>query len=131
MDVFFSQVRPATASVSSGSPDKSQLSRTELWTKDVIDYLHGLLEEFFSRNSSHSTQHSREKSQQILYAGSIQPKSDPVSGLDSEEPSLHFKWWYVVRILQWHHAEGLILPSLIIDWALRQLQVLVSCLLCF
>lgn len=119
---YLNQVRPASASISSGSPDKIQLSRTELWTKDVIDYLQGLLEEFFSRNNSHSTQHSRDKSQQILYAGSIQHKSDPVSGLDSEEPSLHFKWWYVVRILQWHHAEGLILPSLIIDWALRQLQ---------
>lgn len=126
MAVFFLQVRPASASISSGSPDKIQLSRTELWTKDVIDYLQGLLEEFFSRNNSHSTQHSRDKSQQILYAGSIQHKSDPVSGLDSEEPSLHFKWWYVVRILQWHHAEGLILPSLIIDWALRQLQVLIT-----
>ena len=123
---FVFQVRPASASISSGSPDKSQLSRTELWTKDVIDYLQGLLEEFLSRNNSHSTHHSRDKSQQILYAGSIQQKSDLISGLDSEEPSLHFKWWYVVRLLHWHHAEGLILPSLIIDWALRQLQVSVT-----
>ncbi|KAJ0818282.1 hypothetical protein HanLR1_Chr00c0367g0745031 [Helianthus annuus] len=41
---------------------------------------------------------------------------------DPEEPSLHFKWWYVVRIIQWHYAEGLLLPSLIIDWLLNQLQ---------
>ena len=48
----------ASASISFGSPDKSQLSRTELWTKDVIDYIQGLLEEFFSRNNSHSTHHT-------------------------------------------------------------------------
>ncbi|CAK8543245.1 unnamed protein product [Lathyrus sativus] len=39
-----------------------------------------------------------------------------------EEPSLHFRWWYIVRLLQWHHAEGLILHSLVIDWILNQLQ---------
>ncbi|KAA8520636.1 hypothetical protein F0562_014892 [Nyssa sinensis] len=59
----------------------------------------------------------------MVYAGSIQHKSDPTSALlDGEEPSLHFKWWYMVRILQWHHSEGLLLPSLIIDWVLNQLQ---------
>ncbi|XWS46099.1 hypothetical protein CRYUN_Cryun14cG0034400 [Craigia yunnanensis] len=85
---YLNQVRPGSA-ISSGAPDKTQLSRTELWTKDVIDYL----------------------------------QSDPASTiLDGEEPSLHFKWWYVVRLLQWHHAEGLVLPSLIIDWVLNQLQ---------
>ena len=88
---FVFQVRSTSASISSGAPYKCQLSRTELWTKDVIDYLQGLLQEFFSRNNSHSTHHNRDKSQQIHYAGSIQQKSDLVSGLDSEEPSLHFK----------------------------------------
>jgi len=61
----------------------------------------------------------------MVYAGSIPLKSDPTLGsIDCEEPSLHFKWWYVVRILQWHHREGLLIPSLVIDWVLNQLQVL-------
>ncbi|GKU96851.1 hypothetical protein SLEP1_g10039 [Rubroshorea leprosula] len=108
---------------SSGAVDKSQLSRTELWTKDVIEYLQFLLDEFFTRNHSHSNPQSRDRPPQMLYAGSLQPKNDPTSAVfDGEEPSLHFKWWYVVRLLQWHYAEGLLLPSPIIDWVLRQLQ---------
>ncbi|XP_021767076.1 mediator of RNA polymerase II transcription subunit 12-like [Chenopodium quinoa] len=114
---YLNQIRPGSSSVSSGSPDRIQLSRTEIWTKDVTDYLQYILDEFFSRNSSHS------RSQQMLYAGSVQKKSDQVSlALDSEEPSLHTKWWYVVRILHWHHAEGLILPSQVIDWVFLQFQ---------
>ncbi|GLT60649.1 hypothetical protein SLA2020_334060 [Shorea laevis] len=108
---------------SSGAVDKIQLSRTELWTKDVIEYLQLLLDEFLTRNHSHSNPQSRDRPPQMLYAGSLQPKSDPTSAVfDGEEPSLHFKWWYVVRLLQWHHAEGLLLPSPIIDWVLSQLQ---------
>lgn len=118
------QVRPGSASISSGAPDKTQFSRTELWTKDVIDYLQYLLDEFLSRNNSHSTPHSRDRSPQVSYAGSLQHRSDLASAVpDGEEPSLHLKWWYVARLLQWHHAEGLLLPSLIIDWVLNQLQV--------
>ncbi|TYH43041.1 hypothetical protein ES332_D11G100500v1 [Gossypium tomentosum] len=119
---YLNQVRPGSA-ISSGAPDKTQLSRTELWTKDVIDYLQYLLDEFFSRNNSHSTQHGRDRLPQIHYAGSLQHRSDLAPAvIDGQEPSLHFKWWYVVRLLQWHHAEGLVLPSLIIDWVLNQLQ---------
>lgn len=119
------QVRPGSVNISSGTSDKAQLSRTELWTKDVIDYLQHLLDEFFVKNHSHSTSHSRDRSTQFLYAGSVHQRSDPVSaGLDIEDSSLHFKWWYMMRLLQWHYADGLILPSLIIDWVLRQLQVL-------
>jgi hypothetical protein len=29
----------------------------------------------------------------------------------------------VARLLHWHHAEGLLLPSVIIDWVLSHLQV--------
>ncbi|GLT79645.1 hypothetical protein SLA2020_511270 [Shorea laevis] len=116
---YLNQVCPG----SSGAADKTQLSRTELWTKDVIEYLQHLLDEFYTRNHSHSNQHRRDRPQQMLYAGSLQHRSDPASTvLDGEEPSLHFKWWYVVRLLQWHHAEGLLLPSLVIDWVLTQLQ---------
>lgn len=120
---YLNQVRPGSASISSGAPDKTQFSRTELWTKDVIDYLQYLLDEFLSRNNSHSTPHSRDRSPQVSYAGSLQHRSDLASAVpDGEEPSLHLKWWYVARLLQWHHAEGLLLPSLIIDWVLNQLQ---------
>lgn len=119
------QVRPASSSIASGLADKTQLSRTEQWTKDVIDYLQQLLDEFISRNASYSNSHVRDRSPQTAYGGSMQQKSDPTSTLNNgEEPSIHFKWWYVVRILQWHHSEGLLLPSLVIDWVLNQLQVL-------
>ncbi|CAN6568128.1 unnamed protein product [Malus baccata var. baccata] len=120
---YLNQVRPGSSNISSGTSDKAQLSRTELWTKDIIDYLQYLLDELFSRNSSHSTSLNRDRSPQILYAGSLPQRGDPASAvLDGEEPSIHFKWWYVVRLLQWHHAEGLLLPTLIIEWVLSQLQ---------
>jgi len=117
-------VRPSSTSISSGTFDKNQVSRTELWTKDVVDYLQSLLDEYLSRNNPHSAPHSRDRSQQMLYTGSVQHRSDPAPAIiDGEEPSLHFKWWYVARLLHWHHAEGLLLPSLIIDWVLSHLQV--------
>ena len=118
------QVRPGSVGISSGTADKIQLSRSEVWTKDVIHYLQTLLDEFFSKNTSHSTPHTRERSPQMSYTGSLQHKSDPLLSVsDGEEPSLHFRWWYIVRLLQWHNAEGLLLPSLVIDWVLNQLQV--------
>ncbi|XP_021673940.2 mediator of RNA polymerase II transcription subunit 12 isoform X2 [Hevea brasiliensis] len=120
---YLNQVRPSSASISSGTPDKTQLSRAEVWTKDVVEYLQILLDEFFSRNNSYSAPHTKARSPQMLYAGSVQHRSDPAPVfIDGEEPSLHFKWWYVVRLLHWHHAEGLLLPSVIIDWVLSQLQ---------
>jgi hypothetical protein len=110
-------------------PDKSQFTRSEQWTKDILDYLQLLLDEFVSRNSSQSIVNIRDRSSQMVYAGSMQHRGDGTSTAgDVEEPSLHFKWWYVVRILQWHHAEGLIVPSLIIDWVFNQLQVYILCL---
>lgn len=119
------QIRPGS-STSSGSPDRIQLSRTEIWTKDLTDYLQCLLDELFSKGNSHLIPQNRDRSQQSLYAGSVQPKGDPASlSIDSDEPSLHFKWCYVVRILNWHHAEGLILPSQVIDWVFLQFQVLI------
>ena len=119
------QVWPGSASIPSGTADKTQLSCSELWTKDVIEYLQTLLDEFFSKNTSHFTPHNRDQSPQVPYTASLQHRSDQLlSVADGEEPSLHFRWWYIVRLLQWHHAEGLLLPSLIIDWVLRQLQVI-------
>lgn len=115
---YLNQVRPG-----SGAADKTQLSRSELWTKDVIDYLQHLLDEFSTKKHTHSNPHGRDRPPQMHYSGSLQHKSDSTSAVfDAEEPSLHFKWWYVVRLLHWHQAEGLLLPSLIIDWVLTQLQ---------
>ncbi|KAL2892223.1 Mediator of RNA polymerase II transcription subunit 12 [Bienertia sinuspersici] len=121
--IYLNQIRPGSSSASSGSPDRIQLSRTEIWTKDVTDYLQCLLDELFSKNNSHSIPQNRDRSQQS-YAGSVQQKSDLAASMpiDSDEPSLHFKWWYVVRILNWHHAEGLIFPSQVIDWVFLQFQ---------
>ncbi|KAH1044868.1 hypothetical protein GYH30_026209 [Glycine max] len=120
---YLNLVRLGSASIPSGTADKTQLSCSELWTKDVIEYLQTLLDEFFSKNTSHFTPHNRDQSPQVPYTASLQHRSDQLlSVADGEEPSLHFRWWYIVRLLQWHHAEGLLLPSLIIDWVLRQLQ---------
>lgn len=124
LQIIVLQVRAASSNSSSSFHGKTQFSRSEQWTKDVIEYLQILLDEFMTRNISRSTLHMRERSSQIVYAGSVQPKGDPFSSvMDAEEPSLYTKWWYVVRIIHWHHAEGLLVPSLIIDWVLNQLQV--------
>ncbi|XP_045793833.1 mediator of RNA polymerase II transcription subunit 12-like [Trifolium pratense] len=120
---YLNLVCPGSASVPSGTNDKTQLSCSEFWTKDIIEYLQTLLDDFFSKSTSHSTLHNRDRSPQMPYTASLKHRTNqllPVS--DGEEPSLHFKWWYVVRLLQWHHAEGLLLPSVVIDWVLHQLQ---------
>ncbi|XP_027161403.1 mediator of RNA polymerase II transcription subunit 12 [Coffea eugenioides] len=120
---YLNQVRPGSSNLSGGVPDKTQFSRSEQWTKDIIDYLQALLDEFVSKNNFHSTLHIRDRSPQMVYPGTLQHRNDAAStSTDADEPSLHFKWWYVVRLLQWHHAEGLIVPSLIIDWVFNQLQ---------
>ncbi|CAI9101843.1 OLC1v1039263C1 [Oldenlandia corymbosa var. corymbosa] len=119
---YLNQVRPGSSNLSAGVPDKSQFSRSEQWTKDVLDYLQTLLEEFVSKNNFHSIAHIRDQSPQMVYAGSQHRNGPASTSFDADEPSLHFKWWYVVRLLQWHHAEGLIIPSLVIDWVFNQLQ---------
>ncbi|KAL5132831.1 Mediator of RNA polymerase II transcription subunit 12 [Glycine soja] len=120
---YLNQVRPGSVGISSGAADKIQLSRSDVWTKDVINYLQTLVDEFLSKNALHSASHGRERSPQIPYTGSLQNKNDPLLSVsDGEGPSLHFRWWYIVRLLQWHHAEGLLHSSLVIDWVFNQLQ---------
>ncbi|KAK4794587.1 hypothetical protein SAY86_012581 [Trapa natans] len=115
---YLNQIRPG----SSGTSEKSQLSRTDLWTKDIIDYLQYLLDEFI-KNSSYFNSQLKGQSPKVVYTDPPHQKAESTSStLDGEEPSFHFKWWYVVRLLQWHHAEGLVLPSLVIEWVLSQLQ---------
>ncbi|XP_043712338.1 mediator of RNA polymerase II transcription subunit 12-like [Telopea speciosissima] len=120
---YLNQGRPTSANISSGPSDKPQSGRTQQWTKDVIDYLQILLEEFLSKDGSLSTPHRRDQSSQMLLASFVQKgNSAPAIPDGDEEPSLHFKWWYMVHILQWNHAEGLLLPTYVIDWVLSQLQ---------
>ncbi|KAL3622117.1 hypothetical protein CASFOL_033528 [Castilleja foliolosa] len=120
---YLNLIRRTSSNSLAGYHDKNQFARSEQWTKDVIDYLQGLLDEFVARNNTHPTSHSRDRSSQIVFAGSVQRKGDSYSAvINGAEPSLYVKWWYVVRIIQWHNAEGLIVPSLIIDWVLNQLQ---------
>lgn len=91
----------------------------------MVDYLECLVEDFFSRSNSHLIPQNKDRSPQMFSVGFTHTKGDPPSAVfDGEEPSLHFKWWYVVRLLLWHQAEGLLLPSLIVDWVLGQLEVL-------
>lgn len=118
---ILNQVRPTSSNSLSGYNDKTQVSRSEQWTKDIIEYLQLLMDEFIMRNNTQSALYGRDRSSQMIYAGSVQQKGDSYLSV-GEEPSLYTKWWYVVRIIHWHHAEGLLVPSLIIDWVLNQLQ---------
>ncbi|KAK6142810.1 hypothetical protein DH2020_023158 [Rehmannia glutinosa] len=71
----------ATSSNSSSSfHEKTQFSRSEQWTKAVIENLQNLLDEFM-RNVSHSTLHMRGRSSQMVYAGSVQQKGDSFSSV--------------------------------------------------
>lgn len=120
------QVRPAVTSVSSG-PDKAQSARSELWTKDVIEYVQQLVDDFFSKDGAFAAIPSRDQSSPNMLAGVLQHGSDSISStLDVDEPSLQFKWSYMVRLLQWHFAEGLLVSSLVVEWVLNLLQVIVN-----
>ncbi|XP_078155714.1 RNA polymerase II transcription mediator isoform X2 [Carex rostrata] len=116
---YLNQVR----NVPNGAPEKSQFLRTEQWTKDVADYFEQLLEEFSSKDGA--TLSSRDQPSPGLNSGhsssKLKTESSP-SISDTEEPSFNFKWWYMVRLVQWHLAEGLLLPSILIDRILNQLQ---------
>jgi hypothetical protein len=48
-------------------------------------------------------------------------ESSPVGG-DIEEPLVHFKRQYMVRLIQWHLTEELLVPSVLIEWLSNQLQ---------
>jgi hypothetical protein len=121
---YLNQIRPSSPSISSAIPDKTRLLRSEQWTKDLIEYLQYLLDEVVSRNNSYSSSlNVRDRSAQTGYSVSMQHKSDAVASLgEGEEASVYYKWWYIVRVLQWHHSEGLLLPYLVVDWVLNQLQ---------
>ncbi|CAL9154196.1 unnamed protein product [Musa hybrid cultivar] len=121
---YLNQVRLASSSVSSGAPDKAQFARSDLWSKDVVEYLQQLLDEIFPKDGSNVPTPVRNQSSQNTMAVSYRApqKNESFSSPDAEEPSLHFKWWYMLRLVQWHLAEGLLLPSPIIELVYNQIQ---------
>jgi len=85
------------------------------------------LDEFCSKESAVVPPSFREQSSPGLTAGTnqikIKTEASPAAG-DSEEPLVHFKWRYMVRLIQWHLTEELLVPSVLIEWLSNQLQVL-------
>ncbi|EPS73216.1 hypothetical protein M569_01540, partial [Genlisea aurea] len=121
--IYLNQARSASFNSSSALHDKFQVLCSEQWTKDAIEYFQQLLDEFLSRNHPHLNVHVRDRSPQVSFSGTAQQKGTLSSSvMDGDKHSLYNKWWYVVRIVNWHHSEGLVVPSLIIDWVLNQLQ---------
>jgi hypothetical protein len=97
----------------------------------VADYFEQLLEEFSSKDGAALS--GRDQPSPGLNSGHGSAKLKTESSMsisDNEEPSFNFKWWYMVRLVQWHLAEGLLLPSILIDRILNQLQVNMK-LFCF
>jgi hypothetical protein len=87
------------------------------------------LDEFCSKEGAFVHPSFREQSSPGPTAGTNQIKmkteASPAAG-DIEEPLVHFKWWYMVRLIQWHLTEELLVPSVLIEWLSNQLQVLLS-----
>ncbi|CAA7394735.1 unnamed protein product [Spirodela intermedia] len=103
--------------------DKTHSNRTEQWTKIVIENLKCLLDDFLSKDGAFSAAQSREQSSQTLLSGLPQNRSEAISLLsDGEESLAQYNWWYMVRMLQWHFAEGLLYAAPIIEWVFTQLQ---------
>ncbi|WOL07168.1 hypothetical protein Cni_G15906 [Canna indica] len=122
---YLNQVRPSSTNVSSGVPDKAQCARSDLLAKDVVEYLQQLLEDFFPKDGTIVATPNKNQSSQsnivVPYQAPLKVDSCS-SSLDADEPSLHFKWQYMCRLVQWHLAEGLLHPSPIIELILNQLQ---------
>ncbi|MQL81455.1 hypothetical protein Taro_013930, partial [Colocasia esculenta] len=105
----------------SGS-EKTHSNRTDQWTKIVIENLKYLLDDFLARDGAFPAP-SRDHSSQTPLSSLSQNKSDAILLFsDGEEPIAQYNWWYMVRILQWHFAEGLLSPAPIIEWVFTQLQ---------
>ncbi|XP_062217118.1 mediator of RNA polymerase II transcription subunit 12-like [Phragmites australis] len=116
------QARPTSNSISTGASDNQ---RSNQWTKDVVEYLQQILDEFCLKEGNVVPLPFREQSSPGLIAGANQIKmkteATPAAG-DTEEPLMHFKWRYMVRLIQWHLTEELLVPSVLIEWLFNQLQ---------
>lgn len=116
---YLNQVRPTSSSISTGASDNQ---RSNQWTKDVVEYLQQLLEEF-SLKEAHPSFKEQPSAGLISGATQVKLKNEaPSAGGDTEEPLVHFKWWYMVRLVQWHLTEELLVPSVLIEWLCYQLQ---------
>ncbi|XP_078430836.1 RNA polymerase II transcription mediator [Wolffia australiana] len=87
--------------------DKTQSCRSEQWTKIVIENLRCLLDDFLKEGLGPVGQ-SSQQSNSLISSG--------------DEHMARCHWWYVVRLLQWHFSEGLLLPAPILEWVFIQLQ---------
>ncbi|KAK3148637.1 hypothetical protein QOZ80_3BG0297530 [Eleusine coracana subsp. coracana] len=116
------QARPTSNNISTSASDNQ---RSNQWTKDVVEYLHQVLDEFCLKEGTAVPPSFREQSSPGLAAGAnqikIKAEASPASG-DVEEPLVHFKWRYMVRLVQWHLTEELLVPSVLIEWLFNQLQ---------
>lgn len=87
------------------------------------------MDEFCSKEGAVVPPSFREQSSPGLTAGTnqikIKTEASPAAG-ESEEPLVHLKlkWRYMVRLIQWHLTEELLVPSVLIEWLSNQLQVL-------
>ncbi|XP_039825153.1 mediator of RNA polymerase II transcription subunit 12-like isoform X3 [Panicum virgatum] len=115
------QARPTPNSISAGASDSQ---RSNQWTKDVVEYLQQILDELCSKEGAVVPPSFREQSSPGL-SGTNQIKmkteASPAGG-DGEEPLVHYKWRYMVRLIQWHLTEELLVPSVLIEWLSNQLQ---------
>ncbi|XP_020598943.1 mediator of RNA polymerase II transcription subunit 12 [Phalaenopsis equestris] len=118
---YLNQIRPAS-SISSGTQDKAHFNRTELWTKDVVEYMQQLLDEYLTKDGSGAPVSSRDQSSTGVLSRSAPKIDSGGTTSDVEEPSSLYKWWYMVHLLRWSYSEGLILPSVVVEWVLNQLQ---------
>ncbi|ONL99142.1 RNA polymerase II transcription mediators [Zea mays] len=84
---------PNSISVAGSDNQRSQ------WTKDVVEYLQHMLDEFCSKEGAFVHPSFREQSSPGPTAGTNQikmkTKASPAAG-DIEEHLVHFKWWYMV-----------------------------------
>lgn len=118
------QARSTSNSISTSASDNQ---RSNQWTKDVVEYLQQILDEFCLKEGTAGPPSFREQPSPGLAVGAnqikIKAEASPASG-DAEEPLVHFKWRYMVRLVQWHLTEELLAPSVLIEWLFNQLQVL-------
>lgn len=113
--------------MSSGGGDKSQQKRVEMWTKDVLEYMQLLLDEQSQHGDTGFGAFGRENCTLLPLSSTSQQASEFTQGsLDVEDPPLQKKWHYMLQLLLLHFSDGLLHRTQVIDWLLKQLQVLVQ-----
>ena len=110
--------------MSGGGADKSQQKRVELWTKEVLEYMHSLLDELCQHEGTQFSAGGRDNGTILPTTSSSQKLNNLSHGsIDEEEPPLLKRWHYMYQVLQLHMSEGLLHRAEVIDWVLKQLQV--------